>query len=78
MKTTLYLDDRVAKAAKRHADTHGTTLTSVVNAALRQFLTKAREKGPAFELDLHVRDTGPQPGVDIEDRSSLHDLMDDR
>jgi hypothetical protein len=76
MKTTLYLDDRVAGSAKKYAEAHGTTLTSVINTALRQFLARSREPKGEFKLELHTRDTGPLPGVDIEDRDALYDLMD--
>ncbi len=78
MKTTLHLDDRVAKAAKRHAETHGTTLTAVINTALRQFLAGAREPMQRYKLELQTRDTGALPGVDLENRDALYDLMEDR
>ena len=78
MKTTLHLDDRVAKAAKRHAETHGTTFTAVINTALRQFLARSREPLRAYRLELRTRATGPRPGVDIENRDTLYDLLDDR
>ncbi len=78
MKTTLHLDDRVAKAVKRHAETHGTTLTAVINTALRQFLARSREPKKGYKLELQTRPTGALPGVDIENRDALYDLMDDR
>lgn len=78
MKTTLYLDDRVVAAAKSHAEREGTTLTAVINTALRQFLARSRRSTERFTLRLHSRDTGSRPGVDLEDRASLYDLMDDR
>jgi len=78
MKTTLHLDDRVAAAAKSHAEKEGTTLTAVINTALRQFLARSRRPSEGFKLVLHSRDTASQPGVDLEDRASLYDLMGDR
>ncbi len=78
MKTTLHIDDRVAAAAKRYAQAEGTTLTAVVNNALKQFLMpKARAAKEHHELRLKTRATGPQPGVDLEDRASLYDMMDE-
>jgi len=78
MKTTLHLDDRVAKGAKRHAEIHGTTLTAVINTALRQFLARSRGPKQEFELELLTRDTGALPGVDIEDRDAIYEAMEDR
>jgi hypothetical protein len=77
MKTTLHLDDRVAAAAKRHAESQGTTLTAVINSALRQYLASSRRPKQKFKLELQSRKTGPLPGVDLEDRASLYDLMDE-
>lgn len=78
MRTTLNLDDRVAQAAKRYAEQQDTTLTAVVDAALRQYLSSMRRGRREFRLDLHVRDTGPRAGVNLEDRDALYDLMEDR
>lgn len=78
MRTTLNLDDRVAQAAKRYAEQHDTTLTAIVDAALRQYLSSMRRGRAGFRLQLHVRDTGPRPGVNLEDRDALYDLMEDR
>jgi hypothetical protein len=79
MRTTLNLDDRIVEAAKRHATREGTTLTEVIDRALRQFLAQQR-RGAAgqFRLELHTRNTPVLPGVDLEDRDALHDLLEDR
>jgi hypothetical protein len=79
MRTTLNLDDRTVAAAKRYAAREGTTLTEVIDRALRQFLaqqSKVREGG--FRLELHTRATHVLPGVDLEDRDALYDLLEDR
>ncbi len=79
MRTSLNLDDKVLAAAKRQAAREGITLTSVVDRALRQYLASQRRDRPSgFRLDLKVRSTRVQPGVDIEDRDSLYDVMEDR
>lgn len=79
MRTTLNLDDRIVEAAKRHAAREGTTLTEVIDRALRQFLAQQR-RGVAgqFRLELHTRNIQVLPGVDLEDRDALYDLLEDR
>lgn len=53
MRTTLVLDDRLFRRAKREAVSAGTTLSEYVNAALRKYLfgerDRQREKG-AFSM----------------------------
>jgi hypothetical protein len=78
MRTTLNLDDRLVEAAKRRAARERTTLTAVIDAALRQYLAPARRPSRPFRLDLKVRSTKALPGVDLEDRGALYDLMEGR
>ena len=78
MRTTIRLDDDLLTKAKRAALERGTTLTAVIEDALRRALTpdagSAREAValPTFRGD------GLQPGVDLDDAASLLDLMDER
>ncbi|HSI96854.1 MAG TPA: CopG family transcriptional regulator [Gaiellaceae bacterium] len=77
MRTTIRLDDDLLASAKRAAIERGTTLTAVIEDALRRAL--APEPGgrrravslPTFRGD------GLQPGVDLDDTASLLDLMDE-
>ena len=75
MRTTLNLDDDLARAAKQKAATESRTLTSVVEDALRAALAtsdsppRRRVTLPVFEGD------GPAPGVDLSDPEALRDLM---
>lgn len=78
MKTTLNLDDRLLERAKRAAARENTTLTAVVEDALRARLAPRPSTRSVYELDLPtVKGTAP-PGVDIADRSALLDFMDER
>jgi Arc/MetJ family transcription regulator len=78
MRTTIRLDDDLLTKAKRAALERGTTLTAVIEDALRRALAPgsaaAREdvELPTFRGD------GLQPGVDLDDAASLLDLMDER
>jgi hypothetical protein len=77
MRTTVRLDDDLLVSAKRAALERGTTLTAVIEDALRRALapphasTGARPTLPTFRGD------GLQPGVDLDDTASLLDLMDE-
>jgi hypothetical protein len=77
MKTTLNLDERLLREAKKRAAGEGRTLTSVVEEALRAALTE-RPANEAFELHLPIVRGDRPPVVDVADRDSLYDLMEGR
>ena len=75
MRTTIRLDDELLTRAKRAAVERGTTLTAVIEDALRRAL--APGPVPVEEVEIPTfRGDGLQPGVDLDDTSSLLDLMD--
>lgn len=77
MRTTLRLPDDLLKEAKKRAAERGTTLTQVVEEALRESLARAREgedrSGPVTLTT--VGGSGVRPGVDLDDSAALLDLM---
>jgi hypothetical protein len=78
MRTTLDIEDAILERARRRAATERTTLTAVVERALRQFLSRRPESGaPLSERWVVVKGDRP-PDVDIADRDRLLDAMDDR
>lgn len=77
MRTTLNLDDGLIAAAKRAAAERGTTLTHVIEDALRSELTRTPAEQAPFKLDLPVSHGRRPPDVDIADRDALHDAMED-
>ncbi len=77
MKTTLNLDDQLLERAKRRAAERGTTLTAVVEDALRVALDEMAPE-PGYRLDLPVVRGVRPPAVDPADRSALYDLMEER
>lgn len=74
MKTTLVIPDPVMKRVKEHAAREGTTISSIVEAALRAFLAdlgKPRVALPPMPTwDLGI------PAVDVADREALYDFFD--
>ena len=77
MKTTLNLDDELLLRAKRRAADRGTTLTAVVEDALRSALSGPKV-GERFRLELPIVDGGEPPRVDPADRAALYEVLDDR
>jgi hypothetical protein len=74
MKTTLNLDDHLLRAAKKAAVDRGTTLTRIVEDALRNALAPRRRSAPEkFEWPTVQGRT--QPSVDISDRDALFRQM---
>jgi hypothetical protein len=79
MRTTLDLDDGLLRAAKKRAAEQGTTLTRVIEDALRQTLTRSgRAAGAGFRLRLVTKRGRPRPGVDLDDRDALYERMEGR
>jgi hypothetical protein len=76
MRTTIRLDDQLLKSAKRLARDTGTSLTAVIEDALRQILSRRVIKQPRNPVKLTtVSGRGVRPGVDLDDSSALLDFM---
>jgi hypothetical protein len=73
MKTTLTIPDRVFADIKREAARQHSTISSVVEAALRMYLQRSKEQPRPLELPSF---DGGRMLVDICDREKLHDLFD--
>lgn len=76
MRTTIHLpDDLLAEVKKLAAETH-TTITAIVEDALRERLARRQQQRPARPVRLTTYGTGGlQPGVDLDDTAALLDLM---
>jgi hypothetical protein len=78
MRTTLDINTRLLKAARQRAIEKGKTLTSVVEDALGLYLRPAQRGRQRFKLDLLIKKGRLLPGVDLADRDSLYERMEDR
>lgn len=77
MRTTLNLDDQLMRQAKEEAARSGRTLTSVVEDALREALSR-RATAPVEPYRVQpFAGSGLCPGVDLNDSAALLDLMDE-
>ena len=76
MRTTVRLDEHLLAQAKKHAAESGRTLTSVLEDALRESLSRRKPHAKATPVRLKtVRGGGLRPGVDLDDSASLLDVM---
>jgi hypothetical protein len=73
MKTTLNIDEQVMRAVKAEAARRGTTMSELVEAALRRML----EPEP-YEPELPPLPTFDSGGelVDVSDRNALYEVFD--
>jgi hypothetical protein len=81
MRTTITLADDVLAEVKRLAVDSGTSMSKVVEDALRESLARRREAPLRPRVELPTDGSGGlQPGVDLDDNAALLDLMerDDR
>lgn len=76
MRTTLHLPDELYREVKRTAAADGSTMTSFVEAALREALHRhQQEVAVHVSLPAAVGEGGVLPGVDLTDSAALADLM---
>ena len=73
------LDDDLLIRAKRHAAAESTTLTDVLDRALRELLSRSEQLQIRERVALPTfRGNGLQPGVDLDDSAALLELMEGR
>jgi hypothetical protein len=75
MRTTIHLPDDLLAQAKRAALESGTTLTAVIEDALRERLARREERSSQPVRVTTFGGSGLQPGVDLDDSAALLDLM---
>jgi hypothetical protein len=79
VRTTIRLDESLLREAKRAAADAGRTLTSLIEDALREILSRRRKGPPQKRVRLPTfHGSGVAPGVDLDDTAALIDLMDSR
>ena len=79
MRTTIRMDDDLLRRAKEHAARTGTTLTRVIEDAVRRLLARRRVNQVREPVRLPTFcGEGLQPGIDLDDTAALVELMDER
>jgi hypothetical protein len=77
MRTTINLPDDLLMQLKHAAISSGSTLTEMIEAAVREKLARRERKGaeaPPVRLKTYGSG-GLMPGVDLDDSASLLDVM---
>jgi len=79
VRTTVNIDDRLLAEAKARAVARNRTLGEVVDDALRVLLVERAELAAVRPRVVLPTDggSGLQPGVDLEDRDALAELLGD-
>lgn len=76
MRTTIRIDDNLLNEVKQTALASNTTLSAVVESALREMLHHRRRTVDRKPVELVTfRGRGLMPGVDLDDGAALLDLM---
>jgi hypothetical protein len=78
MRTTIELNDELFRIAKRRAADEGKPLREIVEAALRAHLAGPATPGRGYQLEWRTERGRMLPGVHLDDRDALFDLMDGR
>lgn len=78
MRTTIRIDEGLLREAKLQAARRGTTLTALIEDALRESLARQRGSQPREPIRLVTfGGKGLLPGVDLDDSAALLDLMEE-
>jgi putative antitoxin of VapBC-like toxin-antitoxin system len=76
MRTTIRLDDELLAEAKQQAARSGSTLTAVIEQALREMLQRRREMRSLPPVEIPTWGHGGlQPGVNLDNSAALIDLL---
>lgn len=78
MRTTLDLDDELVKEIKRRAADSGRTMTAVIEDTIREGLRPREKPAKPYRLRIPIVKGELRPGVDLNDRDSLYDIMEGR
>ena len=77
MRTTLSIDDDLYRRAKAAAALRGSSVTSLIEDALRRALDAPQSPAPAPDVPVARESGGPLPGVDLHDARSLAAILDE-
>ncbi len=77
MRTTIDISDELFRQAKKKAAEEGIPLRDVVDGALRGYLSR-RSRQAGYRLRWRAARGRILPGVNLDDRDALFDLMDGR
>jgi hypothetical protein len=72
-RTTLVIEDAILRELKTRAAREGRTFQEVANEAMRLGLRAPKGR---YRLDWEPWDSELQPGVDLDDRDRLYELLD--
>jgi hypothetical protein len=80
MRTTVDVEPELLRQVKQRAAERQTTLSAVINEALREVFYRraaAQRTGPTM-LTVDHRRGGLRPGVDLDNNAALLEIMDSR
>ena len=76
MRTTIVLPDELLAEVKKRAAESNTTMTAIIEEAVRERLSRRERGRPAKQVSLTTYGSlGTQPGVDLNDSAAMLDLM---
>lgn len=77
MRTTVDISDPVLEQARRAARERGSTLSRLVDDALRREFSASADPSPPVEIPVFRGGSGLAPGVDLSSNRSIQELLDD-
>ncbi len=74
MRTTIEITDELLRKAKEKAISEGVPLREVIEMALRSYLARPKKRGD-YKLKWRTEKGRILPGVRLDDRDALFDLL---
>lgn len=78
MRTTIDIQDELLRRAKRKAADDQTSLREIVETALRSYLSRRKPGSGEYRLRWRTERGRIRPGVRLDDRDVLFDIMENR
>ena len=78
MRTTIDMNDELFRWIKRRAADEGITMRELIERAVRMLLNNRKPEPEKYALQWRTERGKLQPGVRLDDRDALFDLMDGR
>lgn len=75
MKTTLYLNAELIRAAKEYALKNGISLTKLIELSVRDYLIAANSPPEPHPLNLYTKECGSGMDTIVADKKKLYDFM---
>jgi len=78
MRTSVVMNDDLFRRVRQRANDDGIPMRAIIEAALRAYLSGQGRHAPGYRFEWKTFRGRLRPGVDLDDRDSLFEIMEGR